>query len=383
MFINRKDKKMSEENKVLENTVEQVEKAVETVGNLEKGFADVKESNAQVAKDVLELRAFMEAKHGASGADDFDAEMNKFLSKAFRHSRGDKAVADFTTTTDATAGYLVDDILSSELFEIGDVYGTILDRCTNLTVPAGSTMKVNKDATLPTAYWRTAQGTAMTEAEATFGQASLTPALVGAYIKAANELLESPGVGFGSLMAARMARAVLKAKEDAILIGTSAGDEPTDGLLVVAGVNSQTAITEMDFADLVSFLGEAAADYAPSADPTQNVLLLDPVKYLAFLGQATAATMPGFSWADPATGQPARVFGYEIVVHPSMYDASDYYIGLGDLANIVTASSGEVRVDFNPYSGWTSNETWMRVFTHFDYEVMIPGQWSKATLDSA
>jgi HK97 family phage major capsid protein len=374
---------MSEENKVLENTVEQAEKAINTVAELEKGFSEVKESNMQVAKDVLELRSFMEAKHGQSGADDFDNEMAKFVSGAFKHSRGDKAVADFTTTTDATAGYLVDDILSNELFEIGDVYGTILPRCTNLTVPAGTTMKINKDATLPTAYWRAAQGAAMTEAEATLGQASLSPILVGAYIKAANELLESPGVGFGSLMAVRMSRAILKAKEDAILKGASSGSEPSDGLTVVTGVNDQTAIDELDFAGLVAFLGEAAADYAPSADPLQNALFIDPVKYLAFMGHATAATMPGFTWADPANSQPASVFGYEMIVHPSMYDGTDYYLGLGDPANIVTASSGEVRVDFNPYSGWTSNETWMRVFTHFDYEVMIPSQWSKATLDSA
>lgn len=378
------------DNKALDTVVEQLEKtaenvgdAVKTVENLEKSFADVQATNAQTAKDVVELRSYMEAKHGASGADDFSNEMSKFISSTFKHSRGKALGDDFTTTTDASAGYLVDDILAKELFEIGDVYGNVLPRCTNITIPAGSTMDVNKDALLPTAYWRSAQGTDITGTAPTFGQASLAPILVGSYIKASNELLESPGVGFGSLMTARMARAIVKAKEDAILKGDSVGgDEPTDGLLTVDGVNAQTALSDMDVSDIANFLGEAVADYAPSEDPSDNVILMTAGKYLKLLGLATASGMPAFTWADPSRGQAASIWGYEIIRHPSMNDGTVHNIALGDLKNILVASSNQAYVDFNPYSGWTSNETWMKVQTHCDYEVMMPNQWSKATIDA-
>jgi len=390
---------MSEETKdnALNEAVEQIEKAVgkvdestKSVIEVEKSLSELQTSNAQVVKDVVEMRAYLEAEHGKSGAQDFEHEMSKFISKAFKHNKtnktsagfNEKAVADYTTTTDATAGYLVDDILAKEIFGIGDAYGNILPRTTQITVPAGTTLKVNKDLLLPIATWRaTGQGVAMDEDESTFAQATLTPALLGSYVKIANELLDSPDIGFGGIMSARMARSILLAKETAILAGDLENAEPTDGLLNGGlATNDQTAITTLGFDDVAAFLGECIVDYAPSGNPAENQILMTQGEYLGLIASGAILTTPGFSFSDPANEQPARIYGYEIVTHPQMSG----FIALGNLKDILVANSGQMSVDFNPYAttGWTANETWMRVFTHCDYEIMQPNQWSKATIDA-
>ena len=93
---------MSEETKdnALNEAVEQIEKAVgkvdestKSVIEVEKSLSELQTSNAQVVKDVVEMRAYLEAEHGKSGAQDFEHEMSKFISKAFKHNKTNKTSA--------------------------------------------------------------------------------------------------------------------------------------------------------------------------------------------------------------------------------------------------------------------------------------------------
>ena len=375
----------------VEKAVGAFDGSVEKIAEFEQKFVDLdsrlEKGHAEAATEVKKLRDFLRARHGEEGARDWLMNFNDFISGIY-HTRKfgklpdhliGKAATDFITTTDATAGYLVPEILAPGIIEMQDLYGKLYPRLTKVTVPPGRNLKLNKDAALPVATWRGTQGGAITE-EATpmsFGQDILNTEFIGTYVKIANELLEQPGVNFAAVSASRMISAVVKAIELGVLQGVDT-TEPSDGVLVDAGTTSDTALTANTLAGYATWLEEAVGDHDIASDTSQYMMLVTPAKKINLMAQSISATnLPGaLAWGDARTGAPATLFGYEFVDHPGMtYDPTTGaapYAALVMLKMITLAETGRFAVDINALgAGWTENESWLRVFTHCDWSLGI------------
>lgn len=416
---------MSEEFKIDKALVESVQKAAETVERLDKEFTKANAAAVQLRQefadettrlraDVETFKANLNTNYGPSGAQDYCAEFSKFVHAAYWHKRSggrmtpkgtffgktmdelsvtEKAAQDFITSPTAEyAGYLVPTQVIPGITEMKDVYGTIYPLIGNkVTCPPGSKIAINRDSVLPTAAYRTTvssrtQAQPITE-EATgmqWGQDSLVTSWIGSYIIIANELLAQPSVNFGAVAAARLARAVLRKMEEGVLQGDDAAGAPApnDGILVATGPGTRTAISSFTMAGFLTFLKEHAAFVPPGLNPAETCVIVHPRDLLNLATLSYATPLLGLlAWGDIVKGIPPTILGRRIVAHPSALYSAAYYGIAGDMGMVTLAETGGFTIDFNPYgAGWTSNETYLRVFTHAAWSIGIPTYWSKTAI---
>jgi len=366
------------------------QKAQEDSNDLRKIFITEQE---KTALELVELRAFLTNKHGKSGADDWRRELQNFIVGVFYAKQGlplpdgaklandhEIKAADFTTTTGATAGYLVPDFLMPDIMELARIHGNLYPLIGNkYTLPAGASLKVNSELALPSAYWRRAQGGAITEASATYAQDTITSVLCGSIVKITNELLSQPGVGFADSISVKMVSAVVRAMETGIISGDTTGaddtDPPSEGIINDSGTNSQTDISNSTPAKLLAFLTECVADYEASSRMGENVLILSPAKLFAMAQDALTATglTSMLTFGDIHKGIPPTFFGYPIIMHPGAQVSTTHYGILTNPGALVLGESGQMAIDLNPLGdGWSSNESWLRVMTHVDWSMGQP-----------
>ncbi len=374
-----------------------VEEVSHQVEDIAKRQAEQGEALTKGQADLLAFKDLFSKKYGPSGMKDVANEINQFVCNLYhtRHPMGTptKAAAgfgkDYTTTTDATAGYLIDDVLAKEIFELSDVYGKIINRITNFTVAPGTTIKINRELAQITAGWRSSTGAAVDEGAnipaatgGTFAQISMEPFLIGTRFVTSNEMLETPGLGFGAYMARKAARAIIRKREESILKGThggSANDPPSDGLTQDSNITDLTDLSANTAAQHLAFIANCVAAYGPLEDTVDNVLLIPSAKYFGLAGETVNASNAAFIWANPRENIPTMLFGYELIHHNDMYDGTDYHIACGPLDTIVEILSGQLSIGFNPYGdGWDTNETSVRVFTHANYRTVSPAVWRRA-----
>ena len=371
---------------------EAARKAVEDLtGKVEQVQSDLEKQEAVAGRKFTEMRQYLETAHGKSGADDWFSTFGKWLSGVWHLNQGNDLPdeckvegVDFhqkATIGTGTSGtsYLVPDLLMPAIFASKDIYGSIVSRCMKVTVPGGQTMNFNETATDPSAYWRTTQGNSMSEATLTWDQGSVSPVLVGAYVTASNELLAVPGVGYAEKAAQRMVRAIVKKEEAGILQGDddalgTALDPPSDGILTsTSGCTDVGSIADDTIAAYIDFLALCVAQYEGLMNNGMATLVLSPAKVFSLAAEVVSSTnlAGALTWADPRSGLPGQLFGYEYVAHPSAVISGTPdtpYAILAEFGNVVYANSGRLSVDFNPWgSNFLSNATDIRVMTHTDW----------------
>lgn len=399
----------------LESIVKSDEKRQETINELKAGYTTISENLdvevGKARKDIAAIKQALTAQHGKSGGEDWLHEMAKFLTSVFCSKHGmrvpesarmsdgtklddlavenEKAAADFTTGSSAApyAGYLLPEILRPGVIELKDIYGNLYPKLTTFQTPAGVNVHMPKDAASPAAVYRVAGQVATMGEEATpmtFGRGTINTMLIGRYIQIANELLNNPSVGFGAVATVRMLRAILKGTEKGVLQGDAGVDAPSDGLLIDSSVNDQGNIATATFANVVSFLQACITDDNSASDARGKTILMDPSSLLSLASEAVGdSELTGMLvWGNPRTGAPTTLLGYEIMSHPSMVVSAQPYIGLADLSNIFLGEDPSFTVDINPWlkDGFVENASWLRVFTHNDWELGQPGEMHYATI---
>jgi len=292
----------------------------------------------------------------------------------------------FTTTTTATAGYLVPDILLPGIQELQDIYGNFYPLVTKVTAPAGVSVKVNKDNARPTAYWRGTQASGITEegTPMSFQQSSIVSELLGTYIVIANELLNNPSANFSAVAVARMVKAMNDKLEDGLIKGLASGDEPTDGL--IASSTNQGTIASMTFANLVTFLQSCIADNKYSFNPARNKIFMTPEDVMGLATEAVGASeLTGMLvWGDPRKGVPTTFLGYEVIVHPAFDNGTNKHVMLGDPSTITLVEDGSFGIDYSPHASdgtkhaFIDNSTMLRVINHYDWDMGITAEWHRA-----
>lgn len=368
-------------------------------GDVAKDIGNLRENAAAAVK----AQTVLAHAYGKDGARQFLSDFSKFLRGAFLHTQGrkvegelagsqleevvNKAAVEFTTTTDATAGYLVPDILLPGIAELQDIYGNFYPLVTKVRVPAGVQVLMNKDAARPVATWRAAQGSAMTEESTpmSFGQETFTTELLGTFIFIANELLSNPSANFSAVAVARMVKAINDKLEDGLIKGTTGGGEPNDG--IIADATSQTAIATATFANVVSFLQSCIADNEYAFNPARNKLFMTPTDVLALAAEAVGSSeLTGMLvWGDPRKGVPTTLLGYEVVAHPAFNNGSKH-IMLGDPSTITLGEDGAFSVDYSQHASsptrhsFISNSTMLRVMNHYAWNIGFAAEWHKAVV---
>lgn len=380
-------------------------KAADKIGGVEKKVDEIQQKFgadvAGLAKDVGNLEKFLKATQSVSGGKDWKHQFNQFVKACYfkqkygklpewlKHMDGvlaentvEKARVDFTSTTAATAATFVPTLIWDDIVALRDIYGTVLPLCTRVTVPAGGSFRVPMDAVNPVAYF-IAQGTELTEegTPMSFGSATLVPKMTGTWVSMQNELLESAQSNVSGIFAARLIRAIVKKQEEAILQGEDSGDDPHDGLLVIASTNDQTNLASTPtLASMCTFVSESVADVQSLYDTSDTAIFMHPAKVLLLMATAVGASelTGALSWGSPRDGVPPTILGHRLIAHPMCLISSTYWATMCHPSNIIVAESGPPAIEFNPYQKWTTNQTLMRAMTHFDFTVGIASQISKA-----
>lgn len=371
-------------------------------GDTEKDLVRVAKAAAQVRKDLA-------MRYGPSGADDWLMDTQKFLRGVAAAKFGGKlpedlelggekvadlvrkAAADFTTTTDATAGFLLPDTLMPGTRELLDLYGSFYPLVTKVKAPAGHSIKMNRDSARPTATWRGTQVSTIVEsgagnggADPTMGwqQDTVVSELLGSFVQIANELLRSPHVNFAAVAVVRMLHAILWKLEYGLISGTEGTGEPSDGLIADAG--DRGSIASMTFQNLITFLQNCLAANSWAFDTRRNKIIMTPADALALAAQSvgTSELTGMLVWGDPRKGVPTTVMGYEVIVHPAANNGSNKHVLLGDPSTITLVEDSAPSVDVSEHAGnaFTENASILRVFNHYDWNLGQTVEWHKAVV---
>ena len=356
------------------------------VGNLERYL------RATDPAVPFNMRTAGAATLGRDGSRDLFAEFGRMLKAAIvqrttgdcpSHLRADldklragaeqeKTVADFTTSTAATAGNVVPTLISREIDRIAALRANLVSRCRVLNVSPGQAINIPSEGVKALGYIQKTQGGALTELEATFGSTTLRPVPYHAWYTVSNELLNFSDVDFGAIMAESLTEGIDSKLEESLIQGEDSGDDPHDGLLVVAGTGDKTNLAASPTeATMCTFLSESVASYASLLD--SGCFMLHPMKYALLIAATVGA-------ASPLLDVTARTFaGRPILLSPSMLiSPATYWAALLDPRDIWIASDGLYRLDVDPYGLFTSNKSRVRMMRHLDFAVVGPSKICKA-----
>ena len=364
--------------------------------------ADNEALTARMDAETKAIKAALKESHGGnSGAEDWLNMVGKAmigLAQKKRHGSVDssitfksgvnlaefvqKAAATFDTTTNATAAYLLPEILMPGFIELGDIYGNLWPLLTKFTAPMGQKVHISPQTARPVARYRTTQGGAMTEEDTpmSFGRNTITTELVYVYLTIANEMLNATGIGFAAIATAESLRAINRLNEYNIMAGTDSGGAPSDGVIAVA--TDQGTMASATFANVVGFLQDAMADNEVAADPTRNTLFMTPQDALALASQAvgTSELTGMLVWGNPRQGIPTTLLGYPVVSHPGCYNGTSKHMLLGDPRRIFVGEDASYGVDFSEHVKFGDYETALRIVNHVDWVIPQTTEWHKVVV---
>jgi HK97 family phage major capsid protein len=394
----------------------------------EEASAKLAKAQEHVDKRITELKDFLSVEHGKSGEQDIQALTGKWIKGAAFAARGepipddckspdidwepdpnveerakvqlqaaqmlpDRIKTTLTTTTDATAGYLVPDILLGEIQVGYEIYGPLLARCRRVPVPAGVTVKVNSRTTNPTPYWRNAQGNPLdSETNPIYGQGTATPILCGAYTTVANELWELPGTGFQTDLLGSLVEAITKKKEQGVVYGDDDGagddtDPPSDGFTTsTASASDQDNLTAATLPVFTNFIAQSVADYSKLTQGAGTYILMHPVKKWAYAAASVGTGAANqIAWGDGISGPPPTIQGFQIIESEAMINASSVYWAslCRPQEDIFLCDSGGMSISYNPWDAnqFTANETMVRVMSYADWVFPMAAHISIADFD--
>lgn len=364
--------------------------------------ADSEALTARMDAETAAIKAALKESHGGvSGAEDWLNMVGKAmigLAQKKRHGsvdstimfKGDvnlaqmvqKAAATFDTTTNATAAYLLPEILMPGFIELGDIYGNLWPLLTKFTAPMGQKVHISPQVARPVARYRTTQGGAMTEEDTpmAFGRNTITTELVYVYLTIANEMLNATGIGFAAIATAESLRAINRLNEYSVLAGTDSGGAPSDGVIAVA--TDQGTMASATFGNVINFLQDCMDDNEVAADPMRSVLLMTPRDGLTLAAQAvgTSELTGMLVWGNPRQGIPTTLMGYPVVTHPACYNGTSRHMLLGDPRKIFVGEDASYGVDFSEHVKFGDYETALRIINHVDWVIPQTTEWHKVVV---
>jgi HK97 family phage major capsid protein len=360
------------------------------LADLAKANAATEEKFGVLGAKVTELKQFLTHTNGKSGEQDFDNLFGKWMRGCWQHAKYGRVTDDnkiegyeyeqkaLDSTTDASAGYLVPEVMAATLYAAKDIYGTLTPLMAKMTLAGGQTALINRENAKPVAAYRIAgQNADIPTTDPTYAQDTVNPMLIGCLITVSNELLGAPGVNYTATVAPAMLRAIVLAEEDSFLIGQEAATQtsPSDGILIEAGVDvGASVIGGNALQDWLAFIAEAAAGNQHLYRATETIIVTAPSRVYSLAADSVGTNVgQALSWADPVNGTPGRILGFPFLGHPGAYTTKDWAC-MFNPQHFLIANSGKMAVDVNPLGeGFRHNASDIRVFTHTDFTMNKPG----------
>jgi len=381
--------KIEELSQEAKDTIKTAEANASALADLAKANAALEEKVGIQGARVIELKQFLTLNNGKSGEQDFDNLFGKWMKGCWEQASFGRVSDEnkiegyeynrkaLDSITDASAGYLVPEVMAATLYAAKDIYGTLTPLMAKMTLAAGQTALINRENAKPVAAYRIAgQNTAIPTTDPTYAQDTVNPMLIGCMITVSNELLGAPGVNYTATVAPQMLRAIVLAEEDSFLIGQEAATQtsPSDGILIEAGVDIGGAVIGGNsLQDWLAFISEAAAGNQHLYRPTETVIVTMPSRIYSLAADSVGTNVgQALSWADPVNGVPGRIIGFPILGHPGAYTTKDWAC-MFNPQHFLIANSGKMAVDVNPLgAGFPNNSSDIRVFTHTDFTMNSP-----------
>lgn len=379
------DSKMDERLKDVDERLEKMEKMPLDKKGVNFSTRATKHRGYNLAKQGREVRnkvATIEKKNPGT----FDAlqdgekfeDLSKFvidLVAAKRHQdpEAQKGIREFQQKaqmqegTDSEGGYLVPDEYQMDLLKLNREKAFAMQNCSVIPM-SGDTKKVPKEASMVSVSW-TAEETAATETEPTFGMTTLTAKKLDGYGKVTNELLEDTAIDIVSLLLDQFSNAINLELDNQVLNGT--GDPVSGVLTATAGASVTTsgdAFSTISASDL-SELDESVSD-GYLTDGGMYVFNKKVKHYIRTLTDDNGQ----FVYQRPGGGDPGTIWEYPFFVSskaPSSTAADTAFVVFGNFKYFyIGVRKGSLSIDIDPYSLFTSNATQFRVVNRF---ALAPG----------
>ena len=292
---------------------------------------------------VDQVDAFL---RGQTGARFIDVDLRQVAAhkRAIRAGAGARELRDLVVGTAAAGGNTVPTSFAQQLYDFLEVYSGMRNtNATIITTSGGENLEFPTVAAHGTAAI-VGEGTALAEADPTFGKMTLGAFKYGQLIQLSSELLEDSGVDIVGFAAQDLGRALGRVTDTAYVVGAGGANAP-QGVMTAIGTGKTG--------------GTAAAGVPTIAELTDLVYSVNS-EYRArgaqFLMQdATAGkirnlvnTSGDFLWQPSVqAGQPDRLLGFEVITDPNVVatGTNQNSVAFGDFSGFYIRDVGGVRIE--------------------------------------
>lgn len=290
---------------------------------------------------------------GRAPSRDFDITAVAREKRAIRAGATGAEFRDLSLTA-AAGGHTVPTTLMRQLYDYLEVYsGVRRTNATILTTSSGEVMDLPKALVHGTAAV-VGEGTALAEADPTFGKLTLTTYKYGQLLQITRELLEDSAVDIVGFIAKDMGRALARVTDTAYVLGS--GTNAPMGVSTAAGTGvgptTGTNAGVVTFDNLIDLVYSVNEEYRASGAEW-------------FMKDATAGyvrklkdTYGQYLWQPSAiAGQPDLLLNYPVVSDPNMVavGTSSKSILFGDFSTFYVRDVNQVRIDSSEHYAFAND----------------------------
>lgn len=276
--------------------------------------------------------------------------------EVLRHSRRDLVVG----TASAGGNLVATDLLSGSFIDL--LRNKLVLAEAGMTVLSGlqGNVAIPKQTGGATAYM-VAENAAPTESAPTFGQVTMSPKTLAAYVDFSRKLLVQSPIAIEAMVRNDLIK-VAGLKIDYLgLYGSGSSNEPT-GVKATSGINSVNfAAAAPTYAEIVQMESLIAAD---NADVASMAYLVNAAGRGVLKGVDKASGAAQFVWEPGNT-----VNGYRALVSNQVASPSDPDYWLGNWSDLVLGLWGGLDLMADPYTGSKEGTVRVTIFQELDFGV--------------
>jgi HK97 family phage major capsid protein len=276
--------------------------------------------------------------------------------EVLRHSRRDLVVG----TASAGGNLVATDLLGGSFIEL--LRNKLVLADAGMTVLSGlqGNVAIPKQTGGATAYM-VAENAAPTESAPTFGQVTMSPKTLAAYVDFSRKLIVQSNMDIEAMVRGDLIK-VAGLKIDYLgLYGSGSSNEPT-GVKATAGINSVNfAAAAPTYAEIVQMESLISAD---NADVASMAYLVNAAGRGVLKGVDKASGAAQFVWEPGNT-----VNGYKALVSNQVATPSDPDYWLGNWSDLVLGLWGGLDLMADPYTGSKEGTVRVTIFQELDFGV--------------
>lgn len=344
----------------------------ESITELEKEMQEKKDEQEALQKELDDLQAELDALEENAPQPKTEEEKRSMKTTLLRNQGGDltirqsmevQEVREFyqglssamtekrdLTQAESTIPTVVIDRIRSK---IGD-YSVLMNEVEVLALPGKGRVAI--DGAIPEAVWTEMTG-ALTELQDGFSPVDIDGFSLGGFISVPNATIEESLIPLATFTEDRIAKAIAKALDEAILLGTGATDKQPDGIIPQLDTAHKVK-SDGNLKDIISHLGVVDTDGTGG----EVIFVMNRVTYYGhILTQMIASTSDGKTITGNAN-QP-NVAGIRAVLSAHMNNKE---LLAGDFKQYLLAERAAVRLESSKDVKFTEDQTVFKGVGRYD-----------------